>query len=291
MLTTHGFRRKLLFTIVVLLLVSAGFIAGRLSAPTPVYQMGGLFGDASMEQAWEDFVFAQRHTLERFRASPFFQDDQERAEAYLGVLYAVQDAIAVHALPLAEARARGEAPPLSPQPMAMALQAATGALLNITTSWQAQARELWRGAPRNSIGAARATAVAGQFTASGSWELNNDQAVLLELLPNAGGEREIVLTSLWYMGTELEPPGSRLRSGQLQCGAAQRCYVVISHRDPGVVNWLDTQGRRRGLIQLHWQGLHQETTALPQAHARLVAFDKLPGLLGVGTKQVAGEDS
>jgi hypothetical protein len=50
---------------------------------------------------------------------------------------------------------------------------------------------------------------------------------------------------------------------------------VISHRDPGVANWLDTEGHRRGLIMLRWQGLSGALADEQQPSARLVAFDSL----------------
>ena len=43
-----------------------------------------------------------------------------------------------------------------------------------------------------------------------------------------------------------------LNQTQMHVGADGRFHVVVAHRDPGVANWLDTEGRREGLFTLRW---------------------------------------
>jgi hypothetical protein len=42
-----------------------------------------------LEAAWADFGRAQQQTVQMLRQSEFFGNDQERAEAYRGVLYSI----------------------------------------------------------------------------------------------------------------------------------------------------------------------------------------------------------
>ena len=50
---------------------------------------------------------------------------------------------------------------------------------------------------------------------------------------------------------------------------------MVSHRDPGIRNWLDTEGHRRGLIMMRWQGLELALPDELQPRVELVEFDKL----------------
>jgi hypothetical protein len=57
---------------------------------------------------------------------------------------------------------------------------------------------------------------------------------------------------------------------------------VVSHRDPGVANWLDTTGRRVGLLNYrHFWG-----SALPALRTSVVPFDDVRAALPPDTRQV-----
>jgi hypothetical protein len=51
---------------------------------------------------------------------------------------------------------------------------------------------------------------------------------------------------------------------------------VISERDPGVANWLETTGHRRGYIQFRWQRLTRDLAPGDGPTARVVPFDEVP---------------
>jgi hypothetical protein len=54
---------------------------------------------------------------------------------------------------------------------------------------------------------------------------------------------------------------------------------VISERDPGVANWLERTGHRRGYVQLRWQRLTRDLGPADGPVASVVPFDELPGRL------------
>jgi len=54
---------------------------------------------------------------------------------------------------------------------------------------------------------------------------------------------------------------------------------VISERDPGLVNWLERTGHRRGYVQIRWQRLTRELTAADGPDVEVVPFADLPGAL------------
>ena len=47
--------------------------------------------------------------------------------------------------------------------------------------------------------------------------------------------------------------------------------IVVAHRDPGVPNWLDTAGHRRGGLALRWVGAEE----IPEPRTRVVALAEL----------------
>jgi hypothetical protein len=54
---------------------------------------------------------------------------------------------------------------------------------------------------------------------------------------------------------------------------------VISERDPGVANWLERTGHRRGYVQIRWQRLTRDLTPADGPQVEVVPCDGLPGRL------------
>ena len=54
---------------------------------------------------------------------------------------------------------------------------------------------------------------------------------------------------------------------------------MISERDPGVANWLETTGHRRGYVQLRWQRLTRDLGPADGPRAEVVPFADLPDRL------------
>jgi hypothetical protein len=392
--------------VLVLVMVAAGFVAGRLTGGPAVFQAGDAVGGDVLGRAWTDFLRVQQESLELYRSSDFFEDDQERAEAYRGLLYTLVGSIKAGALmdmdhprfmrasdwtsksgldnpdtnyyssvirddadyriigsrgsstnmvfqllvgqpgvagagsstnvgvlygsemKLAEdgsfeviisrenpgeehnwlpngdgaqtllvrfthsdwsrespgdlriekIGAEGEAAvPLSPAKMARGLQAASASLFDRSASWLQLAERIWNLAPRNGVSPASPTrgGLVGQLSAIGTWELDNDQAIILSTVASAASYQGIELGSLWFVSLDYETRTSSLTLDQMHCSSDGRCYAVISHRDPGIQNWLDTEGHRRGLIFMRWQGLSTELAESQQPRARLVDFARL----------------
>jgi len=63
-----------------------------------------------------------------------------------------------------------------------------------------------------------------------------------------------------------------LNRAQMELDAEDRFRIIVSRRDPGVRNWLDTEGRRTGTI--YWRFLMPKGEIEPIT-AKLVAFDEV----------------
>jgi len=61
---------------------------------------------------------------------------------------------------------------------------------------------------------------------------------------------------------------------------------VISHRDPGVANWLDTAGHERGTLAARF--LRAERA--PSPRMRRVPFEKLADALPPGTPRITPDE-
>lgn len=101
--------------------------------------------------------------------------------------------------------------------------------------------------------------VPGRFMASGNFDLASDEAVIVRTWPASGNYQGIQLADLWFSSLEYGNRQTSLSGDQAVKSADGSYYFVISGKDPGVSNWLDTTGRRRGIILLRYDGMKEKT--------------------------------
>jgi len=65
----------------------------------------------------------------------------------------------------------------------------------------------------------------------------------------------IQLGSLWYVSLDYINHQTSLTADQARIDPDGKMRFVISERDPGLVNWLERTGHRRGYVQIRWQRL------------------------------------
>jgi hypothetical protein len=114
------------------------------------------------------------------------------------------------------------------------------------------------------------------------WELGPDEALIVEfdahdglwMLTNMG----VFFNSMDYLYRPVSYTPSRT-----VVDADGRIRLVMAHRDPGVHNWMDTQGFERGnLTYRHMLEGHPAVLT-----SRLVAYDELLGDLPADTVMVS----
>lgn len=86
------------------------------------------------------------------------------------------------------------------------------------------------------------------------FELEDDEALVVEFTPPPCDYWMIGLHNHWMETLDYRYHRVVLndRSAHVEPDGSVRC--VIAHRDPGVPNWLDTAGHRRGTVGVRWVG-------------------------------------
>lgn len=158
-------------------------------------------------------------------------------------------------------------PPLAEAELAARFRLAADDLRNHTAAWPAMVELRYLAQPVNEISPpmdpGALGGVPGRWMAGGTWDLGEDEALVVETWPHAGNYQGIQLADLWFSSLEYANRQTSLTAGQAFRNDAGSYRFVVSHRDPGVANWLDTTGRRRGCILLRFDG---STEAFAPAH-------------------------
>lgn len=100
---------------------------------------------------------------------------------------------------------------------------------------------------------AQMSGLVGQFYYEGAYELADDEALITEVkVPASYRYWSIILTNDLYETTDWYNNQASLNDKQGVVDGDGVFRTVISARDPGVHNWLDTSGYRSGAIQGRW---------------------------------------
>jgi hypothetical protein len=117
--------------------------------------------------------------------------------------------------------------------------------------------------PVNTLTEPRSTpgGLSTQFSSVGHYDLDDDQAMIVTV-PAASRDvapyQGIQLGSMWYISLDYINHQTSLTADQARPDPDGRFRFVISERDPGVANWLEAAGHRRGYVQLRWQRLSRD---------------------------------
>jgi hypothetical protein len=122
--------------------------------------------------------------------------------------------------------------------------------------------------------------LATQYSSVGHYDLDPDTAMIVTVPRSEAPYQGIQLGSLWYISLDYLNHQTSLTTDQARTDPDGRIRFVISERDPGVANWLECTGHRRGYVQLRWQRLSRELTAADGPTVELVGVhdvvDRLP---------------
>lgn len=123
---------------------------------------------------------------------------------------------------------------------------------------------------------------AENVTVWGSWEVEEDQALVVELTPPEALYWSIALGDHWWESLDYANHQSSLNGHQAALDADGVFRAVVAHADPGVANWLDTTGQRQGPMIMRYV----RASGAPVPTVRVVAIDELERVLPATTARV-----
>ncbi|MBJ76792.1 MAG: hypothetical protein CMJ98_07230 [Planctomycetes bacterium] len=108
-----------------------------------------------------------------------------------------------------------------------------------------------------------------------AYELEPDEALMIEGPMAEGQYWSFQRAALGSFDTNYTDHLTSLNRLQVRSHGEGRFVLVVSHRDPGVANWIDTEGQARGLIAHRWIGVRER----PDLETRKIRFDELGDVL------------
>jgi hypothetical protein len=117
--------------------------------------------------------------------------------------------------------------------------------------------------------------LASQFSSLGHYDLSDDQALVVTVPVPDCAYFAIQIGSKWYVSTDYEHYQSSLTKAQSQADPDGKFRYVVSTRNPGIANWVDTTNHAKGVMMLRWQRLTRDLTAEDGPQVELVAFDDI----------------
>jgi hypothetical protein len=119
----------------------------------------------------------------------------------------------------------------------------------------------------------------------GRWELDPEQALILEVEPPQGVYWSYSLGNPWWETIHYGRHQSSLNAHQAVVDSDGLVRVVVCGRDPGVANWLDTAGFSNGAVILRCV----RTDTAPTPSSKVVAFDEIASALPTDTARVTAD--
>ncbi|MBK7951615.1 MAG: DUF1214 domain-containing protein [Deltaproteobacteria bacterium] len=115
--------------------------------------------------------------------------------------------------------------------------------------------------------------VTGRYMSTGHFELAEDEALIVTLWPIDARYQGIQLADPWFSSLEYANRQTSLSADQAHRSRDGAYRFVVSSRDPGVKNWLDTAGLPRGAMLIRFDG--SPLKSFPKAKAPAVEKVKL----------------
>jgi hypothetical protein len=120
------------------------------------------------------------------------------------------------------------------------------------------------------------------------FDLGPDEALVVESdVPDSRYWSFHLYSLAWWEALEFATRATTRNHTQTRISDDGRIRVVVAHRDPGVANWLDTEGRREALLTLRWFWPLGDP---PSPVAHVVAFDDVRSALPADEPVVTPEE-
>ncbi len=183
---------------------------------------------------------------------------------------------------IARADTAGTAPaPLSNELIEKRFAVAGKQLVQRIKTWLQFPQWFYMNIPVNTMVAPRLTpgGLATQYSSAGHFELSPEEALVITLPVTDAPYLGFQLGSLWYISLDYINHQTSLNGTQAQADLDDKIRIVVADRDPGVTNWVETLGHRKGFLQFRWQRVSRQLTELDGPTVELVDFDAVKSRL------------
>jgi hypothetical protein len=97
-----------------------------------------------------------------------------------------------------------------------------------------------------------------QFSSVGHYDLADDQAMIITVPASEAPYQGFQLGSMWYISLDYINHQTSLTADQSRIDPDGKIRYVVSERNPGLANWIETTGHARGYLQIRWQRLARD---------------------------------
>ena len=127
----------------------------------------------------------------------------------------------------------------------------------------------------------------GQRSSIVQFALADDEAMVVSVKRSSFPYQGFEVGNIWFESFESIRHQSSLTTSQARADADGLYRFVIAATDPGVPNWLDTQGALRGFGFMRWQGLDQDLPTDEWPSSTIVKLADLRASLPTDTPSVS----
>lgn len=153
-------------------------------------------------------------------------------------------------------------PPLSRAVIEKRFATAGKQLVQRVKTWLQFPQWFYLNLPVNTMVAPRLTpgGLATQYSSAGHFELSPEQALVITLPVTDAPYLGFQLGSMWYISLDYINHQTSLNGTQAQADPDGKIRIVVADQNPGVTNWIETLGHRKGFLQFRWQRVSRQLT-------------------------------
>ncbi len=187
----------------------------------------------------------------------------------------------------------GTAPPALTRELIEKRYAVAGKqLVQRVKTWLQFPQWFYTDSPPNTMVSPRLTpgGLATQYSSAGKFDLAENQALIITLPGTDAPYLGFQLGSPWYISLDYINHQTSLNGTQAQADPDGKIRIVVSDDNPGVANWVETLGHRKGFLQFRWQRLSRELTEADGPVVDLVDGEQVPEALPYFESNKVSED-
>jgi hypothetical protein len=172
-------------------------------------------------------------------------------------------------------------PPLTRETIERRYATAGKQLVQRIKTWLQFPQWFYDNLPVNTMVAPRLTpgGLSTQYSSVGHFDLAPEQALIITIPVSDAPYLGFQLGSLWYISLDYINHQTSLNNTQAQVDPDGKVRIVVADQNPGVTNWAETLGHRRGYLQFRWQRVSRELSDADGPTVELVDFDAVPSAL------------